>query len=113
MTTSLPGAGRRPPHPGWCETSDGRRPSRGTLLADDLTQRGEEGIRLLGGPGRDPQPAGQADVPDEDVVLEQRAPHGGGVGEVPEQDEVGVARDRKSTRLNSSHANISYAVFCL
>src|SRR3712207_7971753 len=26
------------------------------------------------------------------------------------QDEV---RDRKSTRLNSSHANISYAVFCL
>src|SRR3712207_8974718 len=25
----------------------------------------------------------------------------------------GAARDRKSTRLNSSHANISYAVFCL
>src|SRR3712207_9022853 len=24
-----------------------------------------------------------------------------------------VFRDRKSTRLNSSHANISYAVFCL
>src|SRR3712207_4549695 len=24
-----------------------------------------------------------------------------------------VHRDRKSTRLNSSHANISYAVFCL
>src|SRR3712207_7134471 len=24
-----------------------------------------------------------------------------------------VWRDRKSTRLNSSHANISYAVFCL
>src|SRR3712207_8994492 len=23
-----------------------------------------------------------------------------------------AARDRKSTRLNSSHANISYAVFC-
>src|SRR3712207_7119570 len=28
--------------------------------------------------------------------------------------EIDVARlDRKSTRLNSSHANISYAVFCL
>src|SRR3712207_7964417 len=27
--------------------------------------------------------------------------------------EVGALRDRKSTRLNSSHANISYAVFCL
>src|SRR3712207_6970118 len=24
-----------------------------------------------------------------------------------------MSRDRKSTRLNSSHANISYAVFCL
>src|SRR3712207_7341220 len=24
-----------------------------------------------------------------------------------------MLRDRKSTRLNSSHANISYAVFCL
>src|SRR5688572_32755419 len=29
-------------------------------------------------------------------------------------DEVGVATgDRKSTRLNSSHSQISYAVFCL
>src|SRR3712207_7974753 len=26
---------------------------------------------------------------------------------------LGGRRDRKSTRLNSSHANISYAVFCL
>src|SRR3712207_8672760 len=25
----------------------------------------------------------------------------------------GLPEDRKSTRLNSSHANISYAVFCL
>src|SRR3712207_7212282 len=27
--------------------------------------------------------------------------------------DVSRAEDRKSTRLNSSHANISYAVFCL
>src|SRR5947209_11163756 len=27
--------------------------------------------------------------------------------------EASRSRDRKSTRLNSSHANISYAVFCL
>src|SRR3712207_7590795 len=27
--------------------------------------------------------------------------------------DAGVNGDRKSTRLNSSHANISYAVFCL
>src|SRR3712207_7512288 len=26
---------------------------------------------------------------------------------------LGALEDRKSTRLNSSHANISYAVFCL
>src|SRR3712207_7744357 len=26
---------------------------------------------------------------------------------------LGFGADRKSTRLNSSHANISYAVFCL
>src|SRR3712207_8295193 len=41
------------------------------------------------------------------------------VGAVPEVDGVQVVLedllfgDRKSTRLNSSHANISYAVFCL
>src|SRR5438445_3385434 len=29
------------------------------------------------------------------------------------QRQSGFHRDRKSTRLNSSHANISYAVFCL
>src|SRR3712207_8488602 len=34
--------------------------------------------------------------------LFERVAHGAPVGE-----------DRKSTRLNSSHANISYAVFCL
>src|SRR3712207_8398581 len=40
-------------------------------------------------------------------VVEQRPEHRLLVGEVV------VERDRKSTRLNSSHANISYAVFCL
>src|SRR3712207_8304880 len=60
-------------------------------------------------------------------VVERRAG-----GEPPEDGDAGAAarrvvehgraerrprvvgdRDRKSTRLNSSHANISYAVFCL
>src|SRR3712207_8729204 len=31
----------------------------------------------------------------------------------PLQPVHGAGGDRKSTRLNSSHANISYAVFCL
>src|SRR2546430_5405560 len=30
-----------------------------------------------------------------------------------ERGELGTVTDRKSTRLNSSHSQISYAVFCL
>src|SRR3712207_7871543 len=45
--------------------------------------------------------------------------HRGGGGEGTGRDRLLVGHqallrlDRKSTRLNSSHANISYAVFCL
>src|SRR3712207_7343686 len=47
-----------------------------------------------------------------------RPDHAEAVSEQPddqedERDEHERATDRKSTRLNSSHANISYAVFCL
>src|SRR3712207_8210099 len=35
------------------------------------------------------------------------------VGGIVLQPKKGLYQDRKSTRLNSSHANISYAVFCL
>src|SRR2546430_8054957 len=35
----------------------------------------------------------------------ERSPH--------EDQDQAVGRDRKSTRLNSSHSQISYAVFCL
>src|SRR3712207_8585668 len=34
-------------------------------------------------------------------------------GEITVEVSSGKQGDRKSTRLNSSHANISYAVFCL
>src|SRR3712207_6922111 len=46
---------------------------------------------------------------DAEVPLEQ------GVQAIEEGLQAGEERqgDRKSTRLNSSHANISYAVFCL
>src|SRR5690349_22332959 len=33
--------------------------------------------------------------------------------QVVELDDLAPVRDRKSTRLNSSHVEISYAVFCL
>src|SRR2546427_4914683 len=32
---------------------------------------------------------------------------------LPDEEEEGLQLDRKSTRLNSSHSQISYAVFCL
>src|SRR3712207_7102098 len=53
------------------------------------------------------------------VVGHRVGDHGGGQRlEVAHQRVVprgveGLLGDRKSTRLNSSHANISYAVFCL
>src|SRR5438270_2534955 len=68
-----------------------RRPPRSTLFPYTTLFRSPE-TRAAGDPGRlrpDPRrlPAGA------------RAPDG--------------ERDRKSTRLNSSHSQISYAVFCL
>src|SRR3712207_6967850 len=38
---------------------------------------------------------------------------GRGPAAVQNVSSTGAVEDRKSTRLNSSHANISYAVFCL
>src|SRR5947209_13620166 len=60
-----------------------------------------------------------ADVPRQDRRREEEHRRGdvGGRGHAAERHGAGhhveLARDRKSTRLNSSHANISYAVFCL
>src|SRR3712207_8751509 len=46
-----------------------------------------------------------------DVLLDPG--HGGELVQGALDADAGDSRDRKSTRLNSSHANISYAVFCL
>src|SRR3712207_7275971 len=56
-------------------------------------------------------------IPGEDdgagrVVVVRGARRGAGVRQGVLVQE-GIGGDRKSTRLNSSHANISYAVFCL
>src|SRR3712207_7968547 len=59
-----------------------------------------------------------------DYVATDHAPHAPGEKELPFEEAVpgflghetafpALYTDRKSTRLNSSHANISYAVFCL
>src|SRR5258707_4118585 len=55
-----------------------------------------------------PAPTPRADAHKTPQVLEGGAP-AGMAGILVAQP----LRDRKSTRLNSSHANISYAVFCL
>src|SRR3712207_7820172 len=74
------------------------RRSRRTL--DDDLERPVE--RRAGHPGVDGQPQTGAAV------------GGGRRPETAHRDPaVAAVGDRKSTRLNSSHANISYAVFCL
>src|SRR3712207_8547279 len=88
-----------------------RRPPRSTLFPYTTLFRSHAGGR---------QPDGGAEtVPLRRQLRRRRAGRrGGGGGAVVEGVAVehpartGV-QDRKSTRLNSSHANISYAVFCL
>src|SRR3712207_6864793 len=90
-----------------------RRPPRSTLFpyttlfrshaADDVAQRGHG--QLLDG----------LDVVGDLIGRGDRVGHLEVDDRVDRDDEVvlGDHGDRKSTRLNSSHANISYAVFCL
>src|SRR5207249_10653095 len=56
----------------------------------------------------------KAKVPAE-LHIYERGPHGVGLGndKYPELKSWILVVDRKSTRLNSSHVSISYAVFCL
>src|SRR3712207_8201054 len=58
---------------------------------------------------------GGTEAGDEGRELRDRLPPGMKpfVGAIRPQEIALKVRDRKSTRLNSSHANISYAVFCL
>src|SRR3712207_8263101 len=79
-----------------------RRPPRSTLFP--YTTLFRSGALVVGG-----RPA--------DVVAHPRVldlEHlGAEVGQQQRAEAAGQQPDRKSTRLNSSHANISYAVFCL
>src|SRR2546427_3842941 len=54
------------------------------------------------------------DADDGERRVAQRHTCGGIVEQLDARPPVGaLSRDRKSTRLNSSHSQISYAVFCL
>src|SRR3712207_6998592 len=83
-----------------------RRPPRSTLFpyttlfrsGKDVERQGiiRHGAKMISA-------VSEATVPKISVVV--RKAYGAGL--------YAMAGDRKSTRLNSSHANISYAVFCL
>src|SRR3712207_7337949 len=78
-----------------------RRPPRSTLFPYTTLFRSEEPLlpgRLLPPPQRSPEQEIPSPRP---RLVENRHPRHAPFG------------DWKSTRLNSSHANISYAVFCL
>src|SRR2546430_9275844 len=47
------------------------------------------------------------------VVVNELGDHFLAAAALPRDKDGGIGRDRKSTRLNSSHSQISYAVFCL
>src|SRR3712207_7880749 len=92
-----------------------RRPPRSTLFPYTTLVR--SGELNAGPPGVQAEGRGASGRPLRRALRpprRPRAPHGHRhvlhrvVG-----TEHGDRRDRKSTRLNSSHANISYAVFCL
>src|SRR3712207_7670513 len=80
-----------------------RRPPRSTLFPyTTLFRSGGHHARQRAGEGRRGR------------VLPRDPPRQvGGGGREPRERDAPDRPDRKSTRLNSSHANISYAVFCL
>src|SRR3712207_7543117 len=85
-----------------------RRPPRSTLFPYTTLFRSAKNDRHGAG-GHD-----LADVPltDAEGLLGVGGNHVA-VAAVDEARRLHDVEDRKSTRLNSSHANISYAVFCL
>src|SRR3712207_7491451 len=90
-----------------------RRPPRSTLFPyTTLFRSGEDhrhAVRHLVELRHEHRPFGLQAV-DDKLVVDDLVTH---VDGRPEPLERELDEDRKSTRLNSSHANISYAVFCL
>src|SRR3712207_7405176 len=81
-----------------------RRPPRSTLFPYTTLFRSEEVERRSWGCGNDARRAGCHYARENSAVV---------MAERSASESLSSAADRKSTRLNSSHANISYAVFCL
>src|SRR3712207_8051095 len=88
-----------------------RRPPRSTLFPYTTLFRSRALLELLYGTGARISEATGLDVDDFDVEDAEGVVLLRGKG--GKERLVPIGSDRKSTRLNSSHANISYAVFCL
>src|SRR3712207_8779412 len=87
-----------------------RRPPRSTLFPYTTLFRSVE--EVLAGP-HEVEVVVRRDLEEVEDLVEEAAVLRGD-GDAGREACVGAERlDRKSTRLNSSHANISYAVFCL
>src|SRR3712207_8307995 len=93
-----------------------RRPPRSTLFPYTTLFRSHQysvdGSRLGGTVYAVSKPSKEVSVTEQGGTYEERSDRFA----TTDEDELRVQRteeDRKSTRLNSSHANISYAVFCL
>src|SRR3712207_8169795 len=87
-----------------------RRPPRSTLFPYTTLFRSPDAGGGRGDGGGDPRgPPGDRVEQQRDVPCQRLPGHPPDAGRGARSDVL----DRKSTRLNSSHANISYAVFCL
>src|SRR3712207_9439966 len=80
-----------------------RRPPRSTLFPYPTLFRSESGASLLGVACEKPLARNLAEAREMLRLAEEASLNHGYLEN----------QDRKSTRLNSSHANISYVVFCL
>src|SRR3712207_7441751 len=91
-----------------------RRPPRSTLFPYTTLFRSGSDCELLA-PGN----TATGGWPIRSTAPEHLCPQQGGrrkawgTNSSHQRPRLGRGTDRKSTRLNSSHANISYAVFCL
>src|SRR5688572_32607454 len=85
-----------------------RRPPSSTLFPYTMLFRSQPAVRADREPGCRPQAGGDGRL--QAAVAHARA---GERSARPHQLDQGVPGDRKSTRLNSSHSQISYADLCL
>src|SRR5688572_32564777 len=84
-----------------------RRPPRSTLFPYTTLFRSQQRLAVVGDPGVERVARGAG------AVVDQRALLAAQMIEQRRLARVRAPQDRKSTRLNSSHSQISYAVFCL